>query len=85
MALRDRIHNTSFSSLLKDRAQYFTSGWKGFPGTNTLAYWAQISKELSHRPAKAVEVKPLVSQRKNENLMMGGRERKREGGREIKR
>ncbi len=46
------IQNTSFSSLLTNGSyklqHYITLGWKGLPGTNTLANWAHsyVSKKM---------------------------------------
>ncbi len=52
---RDRIHNPSFYSELKDRSNklecYITLGWKSFPVTNTLSFWAcsQVKNKIKGR------------------------------------
>ncbi len=42
----DRIHNTRFSSLVINGPNkldcFITLGFKGLPGTNTVAYWAHL-------------------------------------------
>jgi hypothetical protein len=47
LVIKSCIHNISFSLSVTNTPKklqcYMTLGWRGFPGTNTLAFWAQIS------------------------------------------